>query len=192
MLRAIGVEGRAAVASLRGMLAFALWDPKKRELLLARDPLGIKPLYFARCANRDGSWSVAFASEVRALLASGLLGHPKLNPRASASIAWNGFIVGPDTAVEGIQSLMPGELRGFDGAGRETTSEACWTISPQRESKPLDENQLSQALEQTLRPHLISDVPLAVFLSSGVDSASVANLAKRAAAGPVHTFTLSF
>ena len=192
MLRAIGVEGRAAVASLRGMFAFALWDPKKRELLLARDPLGIKPLYFARCANRDEGWSLAFASEVRALLASGLLGQPKLNPRASASIAWNGFIVAPDTAVQGIQSLMPGELRGFDGAGRETTSEACWTISPRRESKPLDETELSEALEESLRLHLISDVPLAVFLSSGVDSSSVANLAKRAATGPVHTFTLSF
>src|SRR5260370_6497071 len=87
---------------------------------------------------------------------------------------------------------MRGELRGCDGAGRETTSEACWTISPRRESKPLDETELSEALEESLRLHLISDVPLAVFLSSGVDSSSVANLAKRAATGPVHTFTLSF
>jgi len=192
MLRAIGVEGRSAVNSLRGMFAFALWDPKKHELLLARDPLGIKPLYIARCPNPDQGWSLAFASEVRALLASGLLGKPKLNPRASASIAWNGFIVGPDTAVQGIDSLMPGELRVFDGAGRETATEECWSIPPRCESEPIDDAELSTALEESLRLHLISDVPLAVFLSGGVDSSAVANLAKRAAAGPVHTFTLAF
>src|SRR5262249_37470559 len=102
MLRALGVEGPEAVSSLRRMFAFALWDPNKRQLLLARDPLGIKPLYVSRCADRDRGWSLAFASEVRALLASQLMGPARLNPRACASMAWNGFIVGPDTAVEGI------------------------------------------------------------------------------------------
>ena len=74
MLRAIGLHGPAAVAWLRGMFAFACWDPKERRLLLARDPLGIKPLYLARSSDPDAGWSLAFASELRALLASELLG----------------------------------------------------------------------------------------------------------------------
>src|SRR5215469_2747174 len=70
MLRALGLHGPDAVAWLRGMFAFASWDPRQRRLLLARDPLGIKPLYLARSTDPDAGWSVAFASEVRALLAS--------------------------------------------------------------------------------------------------------------------------
>src|SRR5436190_7534904 len=79
MLRALGLHGPAAVSWLRGMFAFACWDPKRRRVLLARDPLGIKPLYLARSPNPDGNWSIAFASELRALLASGLLGTPRLD-----------------------------------------------------------------------------------------------------------------
>ena len=85
MLRALGLHGPAAVAWLRGMFAFACWDPKERRLLLARDPLGIKPLYLARSSDPDAGWSLAFASELRALLASGLLGSPHLDPQAVAS-----------------------------------------------------------------------------------------------------------
>jgi asparagine synthase (glutamine-hydrolysing) len=192
MLRAMGVLGRDAVALLRGMFAFALWDPKERELLLARDPLGIKPLYFTRCDEPNGGWSFAFASEVRALLASGLLGKPRLNPRAAASMAWNGFIVGPETAVEGVESILPGELRTFDSTGREKASWQYWTIPAKQASDPIDEQRLTAVLEECLRLHLISDVPLGVFLSGGIDSSAVANMAKRAARGPVHTFTLAF
>src|SRR5262249_34083323 len=166
--------------------------PRRRELLLARDPLGIKPLYFARCADRGGEWSLAFASEVRALLASGLLGKPRLNPRATASMAWNGCVVGAATAVEGIESVSPGQLRVFDAAGRETASKEYWTIPPERAPESIGDARLSEVLEECLRLHLISDVPLGVFLSGGVDSSAVANLAKRAARGPVHTFTLAF
>ena len=80
MLRALGLHGPDAVAWLRGMFAFACWDPKQRRLLLARDPLGIKPLYLARSSDPGAGWSVAFASELRALLASGLLRHAAPRP----------------------------------------------------------------------------------------------------------------
>src|SRR5215469_12499941 len=81
MLRALGLHGPDAVKWLRGMFTFASWDPKQRHLLLARDPLGIKPLYMARNSDPDAGWSVVFASELRALLASGLLGMPRLDPQ---------------------------------------------------------------------------------------------------------------
>src|SRR5580700_4988939 len=119
MLRALGLHGPGAVSWLRGMFAFACWDPNERRLLLARDPLGIKPLYLARSSDPDAGWSVVFASELRALLASGLLGTPRLNPQAVASAVWNGFVVGPGTAVSGVELLMPGRLIEFDGAGKE-------------------------------------------------------------------------
>ena len=80
MLRALGLHGPDAVSWLRGMFAFACWDPKERRLLLARDPLGIKPLYLARSSDPDAGWSLAFASELRALLASGLLGDASPRP----------------------------------------------------------------------------------------------------------------
>src|ERR1700704_5437523 len=77
MLRALGLHGPAAVGWLRGMFTFACWDQKRRRLLLARDPLGIKPLYLARSPNPDAGWSIAFASELRALLAFCLLRTPR-------------------------------------------------------------------------------------------------------------------
>ena len=192
MLRALGLHGPAAVAWLRGMFAFACWDPKARRLLLARDPLGIKPLYLARSSGPDAGWSLAFASELRALLASGLLGAPRLDPQAVASSVWNGFVVGPGTAVKGVDLLWPGRLLEFDGAGREVGQQDFWRI-PGRASGPItDEDGLAAILEEGLRLHLESDVPLAVSLSSGVDSSAVANLAQVAAQSPIHTFTLAF
>ena len=104
MLRALGIHGRQAVGWLRGMFAFALWDQRERKLLMARDPLGIKPLYLARNPDRNGEWSLVFASEVRAILASGLLGKSRLNPVAAASVVWNGFMVTPGTATVGAVS----------------------------------------------------------------------------------------
>jgi asparagine synthase (glutamine-hydrolysing) len=192
MLRALGLHGLAAVAWLRGMFAFACWDPKERRLLLARDPLGIKPLYLARSSDPDSGWSVAFASELRALLASGLLSAPCLDPQAVASSVWNGFVVGPGTAVKGVDLLWPGGLLEFDGEGREVRQQDFWRIPDHAPDPIMDEDSLAAILDEGLRLHLASDVPLAILLSSGVDSSAVANLAQLAAQSPVHTFTLAF
>jgi asparagine synthase (glutamine-hydrolysing) len=192
MLRALGLHGPEAVSWLRGMFALACWDPERRRLLLARDPLGIKPLYLIRSPDPDADWSLAFASELRALLASGLLGTPRLDPQAVASSVWNGFVVGPGTAVKGVELLWPGRLVEFDGAGTELRRQDFWQI-PDRAPDPLiDEDGLTAVLEEGLRLHLVSDVPLAVLLSGGVDSSAVANLAQRAVQSPIHTFTLAF
>jgi asparagine synthase (glutamine-hydrolysing) len=192
MLRALGLHGPDAVKWLRGMFAFACWDPKQRRLLLARDPLGIKPLYMARTSDSDAGWSVAFASELRALLASGLLGTPRLDPQAVASGVWNGFVAGPGTAVRGIELLLPGRLIEFDGGGKEIRDEDFWSMPDRAPDPTMDEDELASVLEEGLRLHLASDVPLAVFLSGGVDSSVMANLAQRAAGNPIHTFTLAF
>jgi asparagine synthase (glutamine-hydrolysing) len=192
MLRAIGLHGPGAVSWLRGMFAFACWDPKQRRLLLARDPLGIKPLYLARSSDPDAGWSVAFASELRALLASGLLGTPHLNPEGVASCVWNGFVVGPGTAVKDIDLLWPGRLLELDDAGKEVRQEDFWCIPDHAPRPAMDEDGLAAILQEGMRLHLASDVPLAVFLSGGVDSSAMANLAQRAAQSPIHTFTLAF
>ena len=192
LLRALGLHGPAALGWLRGMFAFACWDPKERRLLLARDPLGIKPLYLARSSDPDAGWSLAFASELRALLASGLLGAPHLDPQAVASCVWNGFVVGSGTAVKGVDLLWPGRLLEFDGAGKEVRRLDFWRI-PDGATDPIaDEHSVAAVLEEGLRLHLVSDVPLAVFLSGGVDLSAVANLAQLASKSPINTFTLAF
>lgn len=192
LLRALGLHGPDVVKELRGMFAFACWDPRQRRLLLARDNLGIKPLYWARSSDPNNGWSVAFASELRSLLASGLLGEPRLDPTAVASSVWNGFVAGPATAVKGIDLLWPGRIVELDGAGKVVFDRDYWRIPGRATGPAMSEDELAAILEEGLRLHLASDVPLAVFLSGGVDSSAVANLAQRAAQSPVHTFTLAF
>jgi asparagine synthase (glutamine-hydrolysing) len=187
LLRALGLHGPDAVSWLRGMFAFACWDPKQRRLLLARDHLGIKPLYLVRSSDTETGWSVAFASELRALLASGLLGTPQLDPQAVASTVWNGFVVGPCAAVKGVDLLWPGRIIELDSSGREIRHVDFWRIPNRAPGPTMTEDDLAAILEEGLRLHLASDVPLAVFLSSGVDSSVIANLAQRAAPRPIHT-----
>ena len=190
MLRALGLHGPDAVSWLRGMFTIACWDPRQRRLLLARDPLGIKPLYVARSSDPSSGWSMCFASELRALLASGLLGTPRLDPQSVASCVWNGFVVGPGSAVKGVELLSPGRLLEFDGSGKEIRQEDFWRIPERASAQDMSEDELAEILEEGLRLHLASDVPLAVFLSGGVDSSVMANLAQRANKSPIHTFTL--
>jgi asparagine synthase (glutamine-hydrolysing) len=193
MLRLLATQGYRSVRKLRGMFAFALWDSAKREMVIARDPLGIKPLYVIRNPDprEDRSWSVMFASEVRALLASGLTPRPKLDPDAVASVVWNGFVAGPGTAAQGIESIWPGEVQVLDARGKIKAAETYWTVPPRNgvSTTPL---QLQEALAESVRLHLASDVPLGVFLSGGIDSSAVANLAQKASDQPVNTFTLTF
>jgi asparagine synthase (glutamine-hydrolysing) len=192
MLRALSLHGRQAINWFRGMFAFAFWSANERKLVMARDPLGIKPLYLARNPEPSGEWSLVFASEVRAILASGLLGRPRLNPHAIASVAWNGFVVTPETVIAGIESVWPGQVRVFDSSGKEELSEYYWSAQQAQDAEPIDESQLACALEESVALHLVSDVPVGVFLSSGVDSTTVANMARRTARAPINTFTLAF
>jgi asparagine synthase (glutamine-hydrolysing) len=192
MLRALSLGGRRAIRTLRGMFAFAFWAVRDRTLVIARDPLGIKPLYIARNTDSNGTWSLAFASEVRAILSSGLLGKPNLNPAAAASVVWNGFMVAPQTAVQRIESIMPGEFRAYDARGNERDRETYWIPAQPIQSAPIEEGELAQVLQESVRVHLASDVPLGVFLSGGVDSSAVANLAQKTAGGRINTFTLNF
>ena len=117
---------------------------------------------------------------------------PRLDRWAAASVAWNGFVVGPRTAVQGVESLLPGELALYREDGSLVRSGAYWSLPPAGSGPVASEEELAAVLEESVRLHLVSDVPLGVFLSGGIDSSSVANLARRAARGPVHTFTLAF
>jgi asparagine synthase (glutamine-hydrolysing) len=108
-----------------------------------------------------------------------------------ASSVWNGFVVGPGTAVNGVDLLWPGRLLEFDGVGKEVRQQDFWRIPDHAPDSITDEQDLAAVLDEGLRLHLASDVPLAVFLSGGVDSSVIANLAQRAAQTPIHTFTLA-
>ena len=191
MLRALCKDDVRAIPRLRGMFAFGFWNRDQRTLLLGRDPLGIKPLYILRNPTPGARWSLAFASELRALLASGLIERPTLQPAAVGSVIWNGFVVAPNTAVEQIETLMPGEWRCFDRRGAETLR-AEYAPASGASAQPVGEPEIEAELEESVRLHLISDVPLGIFLSGGVDSSAIANLAQRALKGGVNTFTLAF
>jgi asparagine synthase (glutamine-hydrolysing) len=192
LLRLLAHRGENALRNLRGMFAFAFREQRSGNVLLARDPLGIKPLYFASNPTADGDWTLVFASEVRAILASGLLSQHRLDARAVASILWNGFTVAPFTAVEGIESLLPGEAAWFDASGRLLRRFTYWQAPASGQGPVATEDELESALLDSVRSHLISDVPVGVFLSGGVDSSAVVNLAARSGATAVNTFTLAF
>src|SRR5262249_45009469 len=114
------------------------------------------------------------------------------DPEAAASLVWNGFVVGPGSVVRGVDLLWPGQLLEFDGAGTDVRRQDFWRISERAPDPTMDEEALAALLEETVKLHLASDLPLAVFLSGGVDSSVIANLAQRVAQGFVHTFTLAF
>lgn len=192
LLRLLAKRSDKALTRLRGMFAFAYWEKATGHLLLARDPLGIKPLYFASNPRSSEGWSLMFASEVRAILASGLLREHRLDPQAVASVLWNGFVVAPTTAVVGVESLLPGEAAWFDGSGRLLRRLTYWKLPRADGGPPVDQEELEAALMDSVGAHLISDVPVGVFLSGGIDSSSVANLAARAGGTTVNSFTLAF
>ncbi len=192
--------GEESLTELRGMFAFALLDLRGRFataplLFLARDPLGIKPLYYTQTAE-----GFAFASEVRALLASGIV--PKqLSQDALTSYLLFGSSSEPVSLVEGAFSLPPGHRMLLYVPERRRVPRARPWWDPQtspaardpRKPKSMDAAaaRLRPLLEDAVRAHLIADVPVGLFLSSGLDSGAIAALASRSQAG-IRSFTLSF
>lgn len=184
LLKAHATWGDAAVERLNGMFAYAVWNPKRRRALLVRDRMGIKPLYVARSGG-----TLFFASEVRALLATGRVDR-KLNPTALSSYLWNGFVVGPNTIIEGVKLLPAGSMLEVFDSG-ETESTLYWRQPPARGVSD-DTAELGECLRRSVGMRLVADVPIGVFLSGGIDSSALAALASQVSEHPVQTFNISF
>lgn len=186
VLKAYGRWGARCVPRLRGMFAFAVWDTRAREMFLARDRLGIKPMYYA-----DTPAGFAFASQVKALLASGLV-EPRLSRAGVASYLAYGAVREPLTAIDGVLSLPAAHTATLRG-GR-LTLEHYWRapdVAERAVSRDDAARELRALLEDSVRRHLVADAPLGVFLSGGVDSSLLAALAARERAH-VRTVSVAF
>lgn len=184
-------EGPDMVSKLRGMFAFAIWDESRREMFLARDPFGIKPLYYT-----TGNQQVRAASQVKALLAGGGI---DTTANAAGHVAFHmfGYIPEPHTLYAGIRSLTAGHTLSInsDGIGEPTpyydVRDYLRYAQPEA-SAEVRRERLQAALRQSIAYHLVSDVPVGIFLSAGLDSATVAGLASESAGVSLDTMTLSF
>jgi len=180
-------EGIEFLPRLNGIFAFALFDRKRRVLFVVRDPLGVKPVVYA---ERDGK--LAFGSEAKAVLASGLVGAAV--DEASLHLAMNvRYIPGNRTLFAGIRRVAPGHVLRADANGVRTFAYSSVDWTP-------DEALTEQACIEGIRSHyeaavkrqLVADVPLGISLSGGIDSTSIVAMARRANTGPLRTFTLGF
>jgi asparagine synthase (glutamine-hydrolysing) len=197
ILKAYKHWGLALVPRLRGIFAMAIWDPGTRSVHLVRDQLGIKPLYWTIVRNGPlGKETLLFSSEVRALLASGVVAR-RLDPAGVASYLSQGFVIGPNTIIEGIRLLPPAStltIAAGAGTAPETNSQVLrgyWSL-PSSKVRSTTQEELRQELANTVRMQLVSDAPLGIFLSGGIDSSAVATLASEAEPDGLHTFTIGF
>jgi len=182
--------GDECVHRLRGMFAFVLWDARRRRLFAARDRLGIKPFYYR--AHQDRTF--VFASEIKALLA-----YPGIKPELNRSVLPEylafGYVSRPETMFAGIHKLLPGHTLQVDQTGKLSIA-PYWDlrIEPEAEtrSKSYYVQTYRELLEEAVSSHLMSDVPLGVFLSGGLDSSTVAALTRRLRREPIQTFSVGY
>jgi asparagine synthase (glutamine-hydrolysing) len=192
LLRAYEHWGIGCLNRLRGMFAFALWDARRSRLVIARDHLGIKPLYYS--CNQHG---FACASEIRALIQSGLVSLD-IDRRALAGYLAYGGVQEPFTICEDVYSLPRGSWREIDCTGKVVAENRYWRFPLVQQS--IREQSLSTILEEgrallqeSVRRHLLSDVRLGIFLSSGLDSTAILGLSQNQnRVEPVDAFTITF
>ena len=180
-------RGPDLVHELRGMFAFALWDSSKQELLLARDRIGEKPLYYT---DRLPGGGFAFASEMKALLAAGVSREP--NHEALIEYLYHLYVPAPRSGFAAISKLEPGQLLRLRNG--DTHLERYWspTVATIARSDEEHISGLRERVVDAVRSRLVADVPLGAFLSGGIDSAAVVAAMRAAHDGPVHTFTITF
>jgi asparagine synthase (glutamine-hydrolysing) len=181
--------GRDCVQHLRGMFAFAIWDVKRKSLFIARDRLGIKPLYYCHTSQ-----SFIFGSEIKVLLADSRM-RSEFNRGTLPEFLAFGYLSGDETFYNGVRKLMPGHLLEIDERG-DLRLEQYWDLPLARESKHRDEHYYVESyrdlLEGAVNSHLMSDVPLGVFLSGGLDSSAVAALMTKIRREPIETFSVGY
>ncbi|MBV9573443.1 MAG: asparagine synthase (glutamine-hydrolyzing) [Acidobacteriales bacterium] len=182
-------HGSNCVKFLRGMFAFAIWDRRRRKLFVARDRLGIKPLYYLN----DGD-KFLFGSEIKAILA-----YPgvkaRFNHRTLAEYLAFGYIAGTETMFDGICKLLPGHTLELDERGKLIVN-SYWDLEPSADPQMQPRSYYVKAyrelLEECVSSHLMSDVPLGVFLSGGLDSSVVAALTTKIRGSGIETFSVGY
>jgi asparagine synthase (glutamine-hydrolysing) len=194
ILRAYEKWDTDALSRFRGMFAFGLWDEPKHRLLLTRDEFGIKPLYYYQTKD-----TIVFASEIRALLDSGIVPR-KLSRQGVASYLETGSCKAPLTIIDGVRSLLPGNYTTVDINDELQVSHSSflsdiWPELPERrvpKTRRAATAELFEVLKESVRLHLISDVPLGVFLSGGVDSSALLALMKQVSTERPKSFSVVF
>jgi asparagine synthase (glutamine-hydrolysing) len=182
-------EGDRCVEKLQGMFAFAVWDKKRRRLLLARDRLGIKPLYYAI----DGD-ELLFASEIKAILAAGSI-RPEFNRCVLPEFLATRFVAGDETFFNGVRKLLPGRTLSwsFDEGFQQRR---YWELPRVDESNSASFEataaDVREHLAAVVQSHLMSDVPLGLFLSGGLDSSALAALMAPMVQEPIRSFSVGF
>jgi asparagine synthase (glutamine-hydrolysing) len=194
LLQLVALDGPASLARVRGMFAFACWDAKECSLFVARDRFGIKPLYVAATPRR-----IAFASELGALRAAGLTANDVSAAGVLAFLEW-GSVPPPLTWTRGVEMLAPGTWRRWRMGS--APAETRGTFADAREAYRSNGNEtiavdafradVADALGDTVRAHLVADVPVGVFLSSGIDSGAIVSCATSVGAANLQTFTVGF
>ncbi|HZH32735.1 MAG TPA: asparagine synthase (glutamine-hydrolyzing) [Pyrinomonadaceae bacterium] len=187
-------DGARAVERLRGMFAFALWDTRRRELFIARDRLGVKPLYYVHTA--DGS--LYFASEIKALLSAGAVA-PELNYAALPDQLANHATSGEETLFKGVRRLLPGHTLRWREDGRIEINQ-YWDVrftdddadEPRRRTDADYIAEWSELFRESVRLRLMADVPLGMFLSGGIDSSAIAAVMSGLVKEPIKTFSVAF
>ncbi len=182
-------EGDRCVERLQGMFAFAVWDRARGRLLLARDRLGIKPLYYA-CTDQE----LLFASGIKAILAAGSL-KPELNAAILPEFLATRFVSGEETFFRGVRKLLPGRTLSWSLA-EGARERRYWRlpVEPDDDRTSFKEHagEVRARLEAAVRSHLMSDVPLGLFLSGGMDSSGLAALMAPMLKEPIRTFAVGF
>lgn len=182
-------KGDACVADLEGEFAFAIWDRRRRKLLLARDRLGVKPLYYT-----EHNGSMIFASEIKAILE-----HSEISRRVNLEALYHYLTFfttpAPSTLFAGVQKLPPGHLLIWDGMNT-PISRPYWRLAEAGARASRTESEWAEAVQDCLKAavdgRMMSDVPVGVFLSGGVDSSTALALMSASASSPVETFSVGF
>jgi asparagine synthase (glutamine-hydrolysing) len=196
LLKAYGRWGEKCLGELRGMFAFAIWDAKRSRLLLGRDPMGIKPLYYASAGQY-----FLFASELRTLLGTGLIPR-RLDPAGLINYLNFGSVYDPISMIQGVSALEAGHYAVWENGRLKDT--VYWDLAPHGQAgtaasylagnetvrKDL-ENDVYATLDQAVRMQTVSDVPVGLFLSGGIDSSCLAGILSRAGTRP-NTFSIIF
>lgn len=182
------ILGKDVLPKLRGMFALAVWNTQTQELVLARDHMGIKPLYYQVNNNQ-----LVFASEMKGMLASGLV-EKNINNKAVYQYLANGYIMQPDTIIEDVNMLEPASYLVWKNG--QYTKKHFWQITDKPNSLPATEeeaiNKVHQLVTDAVHEEAIADRPLGVFLSGGLDSTVLVAALKKSGANQIKTFSVGF